>query len=363
MAPRTKPIRFAIVGGGWRAGFYLRVADELPELFEVVGVVVRDPQKGRALESAWHVPTHRTLRSLLAAVPTAPLFVVVSVLREAAPQIIRDVAHLGLPVLAETPTAPDVAGLVELWPTVRDGAVVEVAEQYHLQPLIRSQIGIARSGLLGTVTHAQVSVAHDYHGISVLRRLLAVGAEDARITAHVFSAPLVDGPTRHGPPASFSVSDAAQTIAYLDFGDRTGLVDFTKGQYFSWVRTNRLLARGPHGEIMNDEVRFVRPDATTMRWRIERVQLGLDGNHEGHVLRGLVAGDAWHYVNPFEPARLSDDELAVAELLRRMAARALGGPPVYGFAEAAQDHYLQLLVQESAREGRTLRSHPQPWAW
>ena len=94
------------------------------------------------------------------------------------------------------------------------------------------------------------------------------------------------------------------------------------------------------------------------QWQLHNV-----GNHEGHVLRGLIAGDEWLYTNPFEPARLSDDELAIADLLTRMAARAGGGPSVYDFAEAAQDHYLQLLIQQSAREERSVRSTPQPWSW
>jgi len=359
----TGRLRFGLVGGGWRAEFFLRVAQALPDRFEVVGAVVRDPDKGRALEQGWGVPTHRTLDGLLGPTAQTPDFVVVSVLREAAPAIIRSLAERGVPVLTETPAAPDVAGLLELWPLLVQGAVVEVAEQYHLQPLLRTQIELARSGLLGPVTHAQVSVAHDYHGVSILRRLLGVGAEEAVVTAHAFTAPLVEGATRSGPPRAHALVDTVQTIAYLDYGDRTGVFDFTKGQYFSWVRTNRLLARGPLGEVRDEEVRFVRPDLTQMLWRIERVATGVNGNHEGHVLRGLIAGDEWRYRNPFEPARLSDDELAVAELLVRMGERVRGGPSVYSFAEAAQDHYLQLVVQQSVREGRPVRATAQPWAW
>ena len=38
-----KTIHYALVGGGWRAEFYLRIARELPERFVIDGLVVRNP--------------------------------------------------------------------------------------------------------------------------------------------------------------------------------------------------------------------------------------------------------------------------------------------------------------------------------
>lgn len=34
-------IRYAIIGSGWRALFYIRIAKALPEQFEVTGILVR----------------------------------------------------------------------------------------------------------------------------------------------------------------------------------------------------------------------------------------------------------------------------------------------------------------------------------
>ena len=50
------PVNFGIIGGGWRSLFFLRIAAELPERFRVGGMLVRDPDKGRALEQKWGVP-------------------------------------------------------------------------------------------------------------------------------------------------------------------------------------------------------------------------------------------------------------------------------------------------------------------
>ena len=53
------PIIFGIIGGGWRAEFFLRIARSLPERFRVAGMLVRDAAKGARLEAAFGVPTVR----------------------------------------------------------------------------------------------------------------------------------------------------------------------------------------------------------------------------------------------------------------------------------------------------------------
>jgi hypothetical protein len=59
---------------------------------------------------------------------------------------------------------------------------------------------------------------------------------------------------------------------------------------------------------------------------------------------------------------LSDDEIAIATCLEKMAQHAAGGPYFYSLAEAAQDHYLSLLMNESAKSGEAVRAEKQPWA-
>jgi hypothetical protein len=52
------PIPFAIVGTGWRAEFYLRVARACPEHFKVVGLVSRG---NPAIEARFGVKTYPSL--------------------------------------------------------------------------------------------------------------------------------------------------------------------------------------------------------------------------------------------------------------------------------------------------------------
>jgi hypothetical protein len=353
-------IVFGIVGRGWRSEFFLRIARELPERFAVAGLVTRDAAIGQAIEQRWGIPTFRTAADLAAA--TNPEFVVVSVPREAAPDVIEDLTQLGLPALTETPPAADVESLMRVHRLTEAGALIQVAEQYHLSPLLRAQLAIAQSGRLGKISYAMVAQCHDYHGVSLIRRALGIDFEDALITASTFESPLAVGPGRDGDPSVDLSVTAHQVSARLDFGDRLGVYDFAGEQYFSWIRKNRIVIRGDRGEIADTEVRSLVDFHTPMYSDIRRVDTGEGGNLEGKYLRGIISGDRWEYTNGFMPGRLSDDELAIAECLVRMSDYVAGGPAFYSVAEAAQDHYLALLIAESVRTGAPVQSHRQGWA-
>ena len=162
-------IRFAIIGSGWRTEFYLRVARALPEMFEITGVQTRDAERAAAIAHDWAVPGTLTTDELLAA---DPAFVVVSVPWAVTPTLLRELSERGVPVLTETPPAPDIDGLRALQPLSDAGARIQVAEQYQFQPLHAARLALAASGRLGTVSEAQLSVAHGYHGIDLMRRFL-----------------------------------------------------------------------------------------------------------------------------------------------------------------------------------------------
>jgi predicted dehydrogenase len=354
------PTDFAVIGGGYRAGFFLRVAKALPHLFRVCGVVARREETRAALEGEWGVPAYPTLAALLD--EAAPAFAVASVSADAAPGVITDAVSHGLAVLTETPPAPDLEGLLSLYRLAEGGARIQVAEQYHLEPLISAQIAVARSGRLGSVTEALASVCHGYHGVSVLRRLLGVGFENPVVTAHEFTSRMQAGPGRAGDPEDDRLIDESHVSARLDFGGRLGVFDFSTDQYRSWIRSPHVLVRGDRGELRDAELRYVEDFRTPMRSDIRRIDAGNSGNHEGMFLRGLVEGGRWLYRNPFLPARLADDELSVAALLRGMADYVRGGPEVYSLAEACQDQYLALAIRQSAESGEGIRTETQPWA-
>jgi predicted dehydrogenase len=47
----SKPVSFSIIGGaGFRAQYYLRIAQALPDQFNISGVVIRDEGKAQEVE-------------------------------------------------------------------------------------------------------------------------------------------------------------------------------------------------------------------------------------------------------------------------------------------------------------------------
>jgi predicted dehydrogenase len=354
------PVPFAIVGIGWRAEFFVRVARELPHRFKVCGVVARDPSAGARVTAAWGVPTYRGLDSLLAA--TQPAFVVLSVPRRVVPDLLAELAERGVAALTETPPAADLEGLLRVWELVARGACIQVAEQYPFQPLHAARLAVVRSGRLGAISQAQVSAAHDYHGTSLIRQLLGVTFEDATISARRFESPIVAGPVRSGPPVEHQLTTSVQVIAQLDFGDRLGIYDFTNDQYHSWIRSPRVLVRGERGEINDLSVRFLADFRSPLVADLRRQDTGHGGNLEGYHHTGVLLGTDWVYRNPFAPGRLADDEIAVATCLDGMAQHVAGGPQVYPFEVAAQDHYLALVIAEAAASGATIQTVAQPWS-
>ena len=89
---------------------------------------------------------------------------------------------------------------------------------------------------------------------------------------------------------------------------------------------------------------------------------GQDGNLEGFYHKGILAGNEWLYRNPFAPARLTDDEIAVATCLQKMAEYVQGGPSFCGLPEASQDHYLSLMIEKAVRTGEAVKAEKQVWA-
>jgi len=356
-----KPIEFAIVGGaGYRAQPFLRIAEALPEQFRITGMVVRDGGKGKALEARWNVPTFRDLGGLLNA--GKPGFVIVSVPQPVAPGLITELAVRNIPVLTETPPAPTLDGLIELWKLVEGGAKIQVAEQYMFQPLHAARLAVIKSGLVGEPSFTHVSVCHGYHGTSLIRHFLNIGFEPATITGRAFEADIVQSPGRAGPPAGEQIVKSRHVIALLDFGGKLGIFDFTGDQYFSWIRSHGVLVRGPRGEIHDGAIRYLEAFDKPVRLELLRQDAGETGNLEGLWHKGYLAGAEWVFRNPYPGAPLSDDEIAVATLLSGMQAHVEGGKGIYSFAEAAQDQLLSLAIEEAVKTGKPVTTARQPWA-
>ena len=309
---------FALVGFGFRAAAFDRVAAGLPGL-TCLGAVVRSPRD-------LPVPQFGSIDDC------RPDFVVTAVPRAANPAVIAEAVERGIPVLAETPPAPSIPELRRLWQTVGHSGLVQVAEQYLLMPTHSARKAVVEAGLIGTPTQVQVSSTQLYHAVSLMRGLLGVGRGRVVVRAGRHEADLVDPLDRGGWTDDPRTAPATTTIAMLDFGDgKSGLYDFTDHQTRNQLRFRRLLVRGSHGELQDDRVVRLAGPRT-----IVRTELSPDRT-------------AW------ADLRFNDDEIATARLLRATASWVRGAaPPPYPLAEGLHDHRIGLAIEEAAATGRTV---------
>jgi predicted dehydrogenase len=351
---RFRVTTFALIGSGWRARMFLKVARELGTI-RCGGIVVRTPRR-------LDVPTFTSLDACLRELPVD--FVLTATPKPVTPHVITDAVDRGLPVLAETPPAPDLEGLRALWSAVGDSGLVQVAEQYPMMPSHAARAALVATGAIGTPTQVQVSSTQQYHAVALIRGLLAAGRGSVAVRATRFTAPLISPLSRTGWTEDEEAHPTTTTIATLDFGDgRSGVYDFTEQQTRNQLRFRRLTVRGSAGELHNDEVVRMTGARTLVRSPLVRRQTGYDLDLIGYDTEHISLGSEVLYRNPYPGQRWMDDEIAMATLLERMANWVHGeGPAPYTLAEGAQDQQLALAIEESADRDTTVTTSGESWS-
>ncbi|QHC61630.1 Gfo/Idh/MocA family oxidoreductase [Rathayibacter festucae] len=356
----TEPMTFAVVGTGWRSEFYLRLARTAPERLRAVAIVANSSAAEERMSARWDAPVVRTLEEALA---HRPDFVIAAVSWPSMPGVTIRLAELGVPVLAETPPAPTADGLRELWSALGASARVQVAEQYMLMPGHAARQAVVRSGAIGEATAVQIASTHLYHATSLIRGFLGAGMAEAVVSARAFTAPQADPLTFDGWREDPSPEPRTTTIGTLDFGDgRTGLYDFVDNQWWNPLLSRRIVIRGSLGEIADDSVTHLSEEGVIVS-PISYRRTGIDMNLEGNevVTASFEGRIVWR--NEWVGTRLSEDDLAVADLLEATGRWARdAGPAPYPLAEACQDHLLGLAIEESVRTSADVRVSKEAWA-
>lgn len=344
---------FAVVGAGWRTHFYLRIAQQMPWRYRCVGVVARDPDKASLLKDLFGVPILTDVAQVAGARPD---FVVTSVGWGDNPGIVRGLAEEGLDILSETPPAPDVEAMRAMSDLLDRGAQIQVAEQVALRPNYQA-LKAARLRL-GEIDHVQVSVAHGYHGVSVVEELLGVVGQRPTVRATSVASKIVAGPDRDGSPREERLKDSTTTLAWLDYGNgKTAVFDFTGDQYFAWIRASRALVRGSRGEADLIGARWLQDFETPLSAPFVRRETGSGDDLYNPSLSGITLGEEWVYRNPFAGARLSDDEIAIATMMDAVGT----GVEIYPLARAMHDHGVAITIDRSAKSGEVEEVSEEPW--
>lgn len=330
-------INFAIIGAGWRTEFYIRIAKALPEQFHITGMYIRNADTAKTFREKYDLPIFDNLEDTLA---TPPDFVVSCVNKDGICGEIAMLCEKEVAVLSETPIGTSVDQINMFMDTAKPSWKVQVAEQFHFQPRNQAIKAVIDSGILGDVHQVQVSCCHDYHAVSLIRYFLDIGEKAPTVNSFSFPDKIVKYNGRNGVTEP-QKAESKQTIALLDYGDKTALYDFTHEQYFSDIRATRITVRGTKGEIINDTCTYL--DGTTpMHFSLSRNACGNNESLDGMYLDSITGNGKILYKNPFGKARLTDEEIAIAVCLVKMKDYVDTGKEFYSIRSAATDAWTAL---------------------
>ncbi|MCI5901219.1 MAG: Gfo/Idh/MocA family oxidoreductase [Blautia sp.] len=352
--------RYMVIGYGWRADFYYRIAKLLPEQFSVCAGVLRTEERAKEVSVREQVFATANLDEALAVKPD---FAVLCVPRGIVKDYLIQLMERGIPVLCETPPGKDTEELRELWQQAKAyGGRVQIVEQYFLQPYYAGILDIIKRGYLGNVSSVMLSALHGYHAVSIFRKILGIGYENCTIQGKKFWSEVTATNGRNGFDESGTVMKEDRDWAFMQFENgKTAFMDFEGEQYFSLIRTRRWNIRGVRGEINDMTVRFLNELNQPVEQTINRVDVGTNNNSEWSH-KGMMFLDRAIYQNPFYPARMNDDEIAVASCLAAMKEFVENGTEFYSLREALQDTYLSFEMERAVETGETIKTEAQPWA-
>lgn len=354
--------RFGLIGSGWRAEFYIRIAKAVPEKFELAAVLIRDKEKGVAFTEKFGVKVVNTLDELL---KEQPEYIVLSIKRGTVADYLIRLFQKGIPVLCETPPGENLEELNKLWESYKKyDAKIQIAEQYFAQPLYSSWSNVIKEGLIGEVENINISSLHGYHGVSIIRQYLNTGYMNCSIYGKRFHFDVTETYGREGMAFDGEIFSCSRDRLTMEFDNgKIAFFDFSDpAQYHSFIRTRQLTIQGVRGEIDDMTIRYLTNQNIPVTQVLDRIDLGEYNNQEwAHY--GIMLGEKFVYKTPFINARLNDDEIAVGTCMLKMREYLDSGKEFYSLKEALQDMYICLMMDKAlAHPNQQIKTNTQIWA-
>ncbi len=353
-------MKIGIMGNGWRTASFLNVINALPSLFTFGGMYFRDAEKAKKFDEKYKGLAFTDKDEFYSQNFD---FVIVVLPRSVAVEHCEEAFKRNVAVLCETPPADGIEELNKIYELkLKYNAKIQVLEQYFCQPYHSALLKIVESGKLGNVSNIDISMIHDYHAISMIRKLLDVGFDNCKIHGKKYSFPVTKTCSRAGITFDGEVLTAEHKRAVFEFENgKTAFYNFSGEQYFNYLRTRHLQLQGDRGELVNYNLAWLNSENAPVNSKIQRCDLGKYSNLEGYCNRGILLDGEYIYKNPYEGARLSDDEIAIASIFEGMGNYVHGGNEIYSLENALQDTYLYLLMDEAVNSGKIVNTAVQKW--
>lgn len=355
VAEPKPPTRVAIVGGGERIEQqYVPVFAELGHLIKPVALVTRTSTSFDRISRHLEVPRVESIADLGRDV--RPDLVIAAVSTDSISSVAAQLVDLGVPFLQETPLAWTTRSAKGVLDATSEGLRVGIAEHLPFMPAEQLKRKVVNLGLLGRVTTASIDMAgYRYHGLAALRAYVPGDRRPVTVSAVTADLP------RFGSGSGSSMLDRL-TQASISCDDGTLLTYRYSADH---VDTELDLpastaVTGTNGAIVGDTLTMFDRSGLPLRSEFHRREVdGVFAALEVSTGLGVVS---WSH--PFPGTRLTDEQIAVAQLVMGMSDAAHnGGLGLYTADRAYGDVELMEAIEMSARRG----GHPtrlplRPWA-
>ncbi len=347
-------LSYVIVGSGYRAEYFGRIARTYPDLFRAL-YLCRSEEKAALMKARTGC---MAVTGAQACLDFQPDFIVIAVDRGHVADTAAEWLDRGFAVVTETPVGDTDDKLRDLWRRARAGAKIVCCEQYHRYPILRAGLEAVERGMIGVPSSVYISLLHDYHAASLIRRALGVGPETPyTLRGTRQTQPVMETDSRYGAISDGRVTQAQRDMVHVSFASgQEAIYDFCPVQYRSFIRSRHFTVRGDRGEWSDTQVLYAdgenRPRRIALLPVIPEKYRCLDTQALRDRRRNWTAELAPDTVQ---------DEFAVASILLDMEAYIAGGPSPYPLDEALADAYFWLRVQEAAENPwREITARPLP---
>ena len=339
---RKKMISYLIVGSGYRSEYFGRVAAAYPGLFRAM-YLCRSPEKAALITAHTGLPATDREEEALA---FRPDFAVIAVDRGHMAEVAETWIRKGFAVLTETPVGCTEEELQRLLALEKENARIVCCEQYFRQPLLAQGLRAIEEGKIGTPSSLYISLLHDYHAASLIRKALRIQPEEEyTVCGLARKEPVVETDSRAGAILDGRVAEGERMTAIISFASgKQAVYDFCPVQYRSYLRSRHLVVRGDRGEWSDTVVSWLDgenlPRKLFLMPEIPEAYRCLDTQ----ALRDRRR----NWQDELAPDTVQD-EFAIATLLLDMGAHVRGAASPYPLAEAVADARFWLALQEAAK--------------
>lgn len=357
---------FIIIGSGWRSLYYVRIAKAMPDILRLDAMYCRTQEKADKMAEEFSI---HTTTSIEECVGYKPDFAVVAVNKTSICDVSIEWMDRGITVLSETPAALDMDSLKKLYRYHMSDDKTDkkqvVAEQYREYPYNKARINLVNSGVLGDISCLNISIAHEYHGFSLIRAYLGIKPdENYTVSGKIYEFPTTQTLTRYDKFADGRTAPKKRCVAVFEFeSGKVAWYDFDSEQYRSPIRKNMIKVQGVRGELINNELYYLDENNVgrkeTIVTDINKVMTGNGNPNLAQVneIKKIAFGDKILYEPVWGLRGLSEDETAIATLMCKTAEYSRGQAlPPYSLENALADAYAAILLDEAVRTSNKVSS-------